>query len=449
MNPSRASNKHRYRKVAMRMWGDENFSSLSALPPSGQSLWLYLLTCPLPDSIPGVYRAGRASLSESIGWEIDEFDRCFEEISALGMARADWKAKLVWLPNAAKYNPPESPNVVIFWSKAWAEIPECAMKVEIYHSLKTHICAIGKGFADAFEQNFTQPVSSGGDNRKPNKDGATKTLSKDLTKASPKASVKTSPKASAKTSTKASTKASADVLQGDEQSVGQPEKPNKDGACEGFAEGFAEDIAKGMPNLELELELELEQEHCGEKGGLGERSSAGPSPSAPAPHESAFSFESKAHEQPQGQQGEIDGTGWQPPSGGNDLRDMIRENQRERGTRLPADYVVSENWLLQARKVRPDLPVDQVKSAAASFVGYWSAKPGKDGLKLNWFSAWLNWVRKEQAWSARGSARTDQPRLLPPSGGAPDPERERKMREFQARYPGARFVNRPASKPDG
>lgn len=147
----------------------------------------------------------------------------------------------------------------------------------------------------------------------------------------------------------------------------------------------------------------------------------------------------------------IEGTEWQSAMDADDVQDTIRENQTERGTRLPADYVISEGWLLQARKVRPDLPADQIKSAAASFVGHWSAKPGKDGLKLNWFSAWLNWVRKERAWPAGGSPRSDQPRLLPPSStaAAGDPERERKMREFQARYPGARFVNRPTQKPGG
>lgn len=147
----------------------------------------------------------------------------------------------------------------------------------------------------------------------------------------------------------------------------------------------------------------------------------------------------------------IEGTDWQTTLDDDAVRETVRENQTERGTRLPADYVVSEHWLLQARKARADLPTEQIASAAASFVGHWSSKPGKDGLKLNWFSAWLNWVRKERIWATGGSGRSDQQRLLPPSStaGTSESERERKMREFQARYPGAKFANRTAAKPGG
>lgn len=438
MIASRPTAKHRYRKVALRMWGDDRFARLSALPPSGQSLWLYLLACPLPDNIPGVYRTGRASLSEDLGWGIDEFDRCFEEIAALGMSKADWKSKLLWLPNAAKYNPPESPSVVVFWSKAWAEIPECAMKIEIYQSLKAHICAIGRGFADAFEQNFAPPAppSVGGA-----KQAAGQACEQPVPQPAAQPALKAGIQADAEPATQTDTQA-------DEHHVEQPEKPSKSAADQPDGQPDPQAPRQGVPHLELELEQELEQ--CGDKGGVGERSSAGPSPSAPAQQKNTLGLDSKTTDAPQGQQGVIEGTDWQASMDDDDVRDTTRENQTERGTRLPADYTVSEHWLLQARKVRPDLSAEQIASAAASFVGHWSAKPGKDGLKLNWFSAWLNWVRKERVWTAAGQSRAEQPRLLPPSStaGTSDSERERKMRDFQARYPGATFVNRPA-KPGG
>ena len=43
---------NRYRKIEVRMWGDEKFRMLSPLPPSGQSLWLFLLTGPHTGPIP-------------------------------------------------------------------------------------------------------------------------------------------------------------------------------------------------------------------------------------------------------------------------------------------------------------------------------------------------------------------------------------------------------------
>jgi len=35
----------RYRKVEVRTWGDEKFRALSPIPPCGQGLWLFLITC--------------------------------------------------------------------------------------------------------------------------------------------------------------------------------------------------------------------------------------------------------------------------------------------------------------------------------------------------------------------------------------------------------------------
>jgi hypothetical protein len=36
----------RYRKIEVRTWSDEKFRELSAIPPSGQGLWFFLLTGP-------------------------------------------------------------------------------------------------------------------------------------------------------------------------------------------------------------------------------------------------------------------------------------------------------------------------------------------------------------------------------------------------------------------
>lgn len=43
MAKSKASNEP-YRKVKITMWDDPKFRALSPLPPSGQSLFIYLLT---------------------------------------------------------------------------------------------------------------------------------------------------------------------------------------------------------------------------------------------------------------------------------------------------------------------------------------------------------------------------------------------------------------------
>lgn len=127
------------------------------MPPSGQGLWFFLLTGPHTGPIPGLFRAGRAAMAEELGWPMEAFDEAFEEVSAQGMAKADFVARLMWLPNAIKHNKPESPNVVKSWSTEFDLLPECPLKLEALEALKTFICALGPGFSGAFMGTFESP----------------------------------------------------------------------------------------------------------------------------------------------------------------------------------------------------------------------------------------------------------------------------------------------------
>jgi hypothetical protein len=67
--------------------------------------------------------------------------------------------------------------------------------------------------------------------------------------------------------------------------------------------------------------------------------------------------------------------------------------RRARGTRLlQADFPAE--WRLWCVAQRPDLSPEMVW---ASFRDYWVAKPGKDGVKLDWAATWRNWVRNEKS----------------------------------------------------
>ena len=78
----------RYRKVEVRTWGDEKFRKLSPMLPSGQGLWLYLMTGPHTTAIPGLSRVGRAALAEELGWTQEAFDKAFAEVFEQDMAKA-------------------------------------------------------------------------------------------------------------------------------------------------------------------------------------------------------------------------------------------------------------------------------------------------------------------------------------------------------------------------
>lgn len=139
-----------YRRVSIRMWGDAKFRALSVPAPNAQTLWFYLLTGEYTTAIPGVVRAGEATLAESLGWPLPSFRRVFAEIYAKGMARPDWSSRLVVLPKALVHNPPQSPKVVIAWRKAFEELPDCELKRSVGHAVKAYLEGFGEGFQKAF-----------------------------------------------------------------------------------------------------------------------------------------------------------------------------------------------------------------------------------------------------------------------------------------------------------
>ena len=147
----------RYRKFDLRTWSDEKFRSLTPLPPSGQSLWVFFLLGPQTTSIPGLFEASDVVLAHRLRWPMKAFREAFREVSAKGMAKADWEAGLVWLPNAPRYNKPESPNVIRSWGSIFDELPECELKREAYQALKAFAEGWGEGYAEAFRQALREP----------------------------------------------------------------------------------------------------------------------------------------------------------------------------------------------------------------------------------------------------------------------------------------------------
>ena len=142
----------RYRKIEVRTWSDEKFRALSAIPPSGQGLWFFLLTGPHTTAIPGLFRAGRAAMAEELNWELEAFDEAFQEVFAQGMVKADFKAKLVWLPKAIQHNKPESPNVVRGWRVELDLLPECDLKREAIAGMRKALEDIGHSYVEAFDE---------------------------------------------------------------------------------------------------------------------------------------------------------------------------------------------------------------------------------------------------------------------------------------------------------
>lgn len=151
----------RYRKIDVRIWDDQKFRSLTRMEPSGQALWLYLLTNRYTTSVPGIFAARKAAMADELKWSGERFDESFSELFSQGMANADWDAGVVWLPNAFRYNTPPNPNVVRGWVQCLDEIPECELKTEAVRSLISQVERLGKPYAKPLREWFGKPFRHG------------------------------------------------------------------------------------------------------------------------------------------------------------------------------------------------------------------------------------------------------------------------------------------------
>jgi len=144
-------------KIDQRMSGDEKYRSLSKPQPNAQTLWIHLLTGPHKRSIPGIFRAGMGSLADDLEWESTDTKRAFAEIEELGMAIADHRARVIFIPNVVRYDPPSRPNVVKGWAKQLATLPETLLKGLWVARVWRFLCdefVPKKGNGDSFREEF-------------------------------------------------------------------------------------------------------------------------------------------------------------------------------------------------------------------------------------------------------------------------------------------------------
>ena len=99
---------------------------------------------------------------------------------------------------------------------------------------------------------------------------------------------------------------------------------------------------------------------------------------------------------------------------GNGMEKEKELKKSQRGSRLANDFVLPEEWKDFCAKQRPDL---LPAATFEQFKDYWCAKPGKDGVKLDWQATWRNWVRNQKAVKSNPA---DNIRLTVPASNEPD-----------------------------
>ena len=89
-------------------------------------------------------------MAEELDWKIKDFDVVFDELYDARLVKADFDNRVIFIPNAFKYNKPRSLNVIKGWRHIWAEIPECELKEQARIHLDEEIKEMGPSFYDAF-----------------------------------------------------------------------------------------------------------------------------------------------------------------------------------------------------------------------------------------------------------------------------------------------------------
>lgn len=168
--PKRASLKDeaaqsRYRRVSTRMWNDHRVRELGHPEPHPMYLFMYLLTNPATTGVPGLFRARDIAMAMDLGWSLEDFRGAFAVLQQQGMAEADWRAGLVWLPNAVKHDPPASPNVVVSWGKIVRnDMPECRLLLRAVTRIREQLGQLferPEGFLEAFAKAFPEAFTKG------------------------------------------------------------------------------------------------------------------------------------------------------------------------------------------------------------------------------------------------------------------------------------------------
>lgn len=150
-----------HRQVDQRLFGDKKYLELSPEKPSGRGLWKHLLIGPHHVGLPGLFAVGRAALAESLGWPLGQdhsldpeptFTSCWNEIARLGMAEADWPARVIFIPSTFRQecNRPRNPNILVNWRTMFDSVPESPLRDRWVRALGSHCTSRGGSFPATF-----------------------------------------------------------------------------------------------------------------------------------------------------------------------------------------------------------------------------------------------------------------------------------------------------------
>lgn len=151
MSEPRGTATFRYISMELRTWDVLAEAGLQ-LAPSPAALYLRLATGPESTRVPGVLRVGRAALAEALGWSPRQLTRCMDSLEDAGLVRADWSARVVYLPQvtAQPCSMPTSPSAAAMYGRELADLPRCQVVADVERDLVGAMMELGRAFYDSY-----------------------------------------------------------------------------------------------------------------------------------------------------------------------------------------------------------------------------------------------------------------------------------------------------------
>ncbi len=73
----------------------------------------------------------------------------------------------------------------------------------------------------------------------------------------------------------------------------------------------------------------------------------------------------------------------------------IDKNRNTTGSRLTHDFQLSNEWIIEAKKIKPSFSDSHINFVFDGFKDYWIGIAGAKGVKLDWIATWRNWIRRQ------------------------------------------------------
>src|SRR5438067_2196218 len=105
----------KFRSLLTADWDSPAFKRLPPARPCARYLLRYLELGPHTNSVPGLFTAGEAQITEALGWPSDATRPLFETLEREGLVQLDRENRVMFLPHRFKHEPPANEKAVKGW----------------------------------------------------------------------------------------------------------------------------------------------------------------------------------------------------------------------------------------------------------------------------------------------------------------------------------------------